>query len=187
MANYYIKENNAKSILVNNVTASDTTLVVASSTTFPNFANFIVTIWDKLSYSDPGDDPTMEIVLVTAISGPTFTITRAQESTSAKIHLVRHAVELLITAAQIVELETAIDTKVTLANIVKHETPTPATDGARKIFTVANAYVGGTLDVYVEGILDIPTTDFSETSSTTFTRIIAPDSDEKIRVSYIKQ
>jgi polygalacturonase len=38
--------------------------------------------WDATTYADPADDPYREIVRVTAKSGTTLTITRAQESTS---------------------------------------------------------------------------------------------------------
>lgn len=71
-------------------------------------------------------------------------------------------------------------------NMVFQETPTPATDGAQVVFTVANAYVSGTLMVYLDGLRQIPTTDYSETTSTTFTMVAAPDSDEVLRVDYIK-
>jgi hypothetical protein len=39
--------------------------------------------WDSTSYSDPSDDPNVEIVRVTAISTDTLTISRGQEGTSA--------------------------------------------------------------------------------------------------------
>lgn len=39
--------------------------------------------WNSTDYSDPSDDPNVEIVRVTARSTDTLTITRAQESTSA--------------------------------------------------------------------------------------------------------
>jgi len=69
---------------------------------------------------------------------------------------------------------------------VIQETPTPATDGAQVIFTVASAYVAGTLKVFLDGLRQIPTTDFSETTTTTFTMVVAPDSDEVLRVDYLK-
>lgn len=42
-----------------------------------------LTWWDATNYAHPADDPNVEIVLVTARSGDTLTVTRAQESTSA--------------------------------------------------------------------------------------------------------
>ena len=79
-------------------------------------------------------------------------------------------------------------TGATVAGVtVTRETATPATDGAQTVFTVANAYVSGTLSVYLDGIKQIITTDYAETSSTTFTLVVAPDSDEVLWVSYLKQ
>ncbi|MDE2439140.1 MAG: hypothetical protein KGN01_07175, partial [Patescibacteria group bacterium] len=46
-------------------------------------APFNVVWWDSTTYSDPSDDPNVEIVRVTNIATDTLTVTRAQESTSA--------------------------------------------------------------------------------------------------------
>jgi len=69
---------------------------------------------------------------------------------------------------------------------VLNETPTPATDGVTTIFTVANAYVSGTLQPFLDGLKQL-STDFSETTSTTFTMVIAPETAETLAVNYIKQ
>lgn len=45
-------------------------------------APFNVTWWNSTDYSDPSDDPNVEVVRVTAISTDTLTVTRAQEGTS---------------------------------------------------------------------------------------------------------
>ena len=42
-----------------------------------------MTWWDSTNYPQPADDPNVEIVMVTARSGDTLTVTRAQEGTSA--------------------------------------------------------------------------------------------------------
>ena len=86
----------------------------------------------------------------------------------------------------------AVNTKikgkdVDTSRFVYHETPTPATDGAQKIFTVADEYVSGILEVFMDGLLQIKDTDYTETTSTTFTMTTAPDNDENLRVNYIKQ
>ena len=46
-------------------------------------APFNVVWWDSTTYSDPSDDPNVEICRVTVIATDTLTITRAQEGTSA--------------------------------------------------------------------------------------------------------
>ena len=47
---------------------------------------FNVVWYNSSDYGDPGDDPNVEIVRVTARSTDTLTITRAQEGTTAKTH-----------------------------------------------------------------------------------------------------
>jgi len=71
--------------------------------------------------------------------------------------------------------------------VVEHETPTPATDGSRTEFTVANSYVAGSLRVYRDNLFLFKDVDYTETSSTTFKMTVAPDSDEVLRCGYIKQ
>lgn len=77
-------------------------------------------------------------------------------------------------------------TNVSTVNLVYGETPTPATDGAQLVFTVANPYVSGTLVVTRGSLRMHPTTDVSETTSTTFTLVSAPASNEPLIVDYIK-
>lgn len=67
--------NNASSTLNGAITNVATTLVVTSATTFPTSPNFRLLL---------GVNPlTAEIVLVTGVSGTTFTILRGQEGTTA--------------------------------------------------------------------------------------------------------
>ena len=70
-----------------------------------------------------------------------------------------------------------------------HKTPTPATNGVQKIFTIPDneEYVSGLLEVFLDGLLQVKDTDYTETTSTTFTFVNAPDSDEKLIINYIKQ
>jgi len=72
------------------------------------------------------------------------------------------------------------------SRFVKHETATPATDGATTVFTVANAYEAGTLEVFRDQSVMLKGVDFTETTSTTFTMIIAPDADEVLWANYVK-
>jgi len=69
-----------------------------------------------------------------------------------------------------------------------HQTPTPATNGAQKVFTLLSGdeYVSGLLEVYLDGLMQTKEVDYAETSSTTFTMTNAPDSDEALRINYIK-
>jgi len=69
---------------------------------------------------------------------------------------------------------------------VSGQTPTPAVNGSQTVFTVANAYVAGSLKVTRASFRMHPTADFSETSSTTFTMVVAPETGEPLIVDYIQ-
>jgi len=70
-----------------------------------------------------------------------------------------------------------------------NQTPVETPNGAIVIFTLPNseAYVSGLLEVFLDGLKQIKTTDYTETSSTTFTLVTAPATGEVLRINYIKQ
>src|ERR1700726_4686067 len=76
--------NFAKSTVSTGYNAAATSIVLTSGggAKFPA-ASFNVVWWNSTDYSDPSDDPNVEIVRVTAVSTDTLTVTRAQEGTSA--------------------------------------------------------------------------------------------------------
>jgi hypothetical protein len=78
-------ENFAKGTVSTGYDASATSIVLSSGdgANFPSAVSYNVIWWNVSDYSDPGDDPNVEIVRVTARSSDTLTITRAQEGTSA--------------------------------------------------------------------------------------------------------
>lgn len=88
--------------------ASGTSLVVTGGhgTRFPAVP-FNATIWPTGATPDPA---TAEIVRVTAISTDTFTITRTQESTSARTVIVGDQIMAGITALTATEIEEALKT-----------------------------------------------------------------------------
>jgi len=70
---------------------------------------------------------------------------------------------------------------------VFNETPTPAVDGVETTFSVASTYIASTLQVVLDGIQQIKTTDYTEsTDGSGFTMVNPPDSDEVLWVNYIK-
>jgi hypothetical protein len=73
----------------------------------------------------------------------------------------------------------------TLGTTVTGETPSPTPTGTTVTFTLASAYLPGSLQVAVDGI-PIPASEIAETDPVagTFTLSWAPDSDEKITVTY---
>ena len=64
---FWKKENNARSTLASGIDNSTTSITVADATSYPTSGNFVLTIWDKTTYPNPGDDSNHEIILVTDI------------------------------------------------------------------------------------------------------------------------
>ena len=108
------KKNNAQSTLNGSILSVSSTVTVTSAASFPSSPAFICTIWNNLTYPDPSNDPGMEIVAITGISGNVFNITRAQEGTIAAAHASGSAIQLLFTVGQLVEHETQINTRASI-------------------------------------------------------------------------
>jgi hypothetical protein len=79
--------NFSKGILLQGYTNSDTivSLIPGNGSKFPNSSGgeYNLVWWNNTDYSDPADDPQVEIVRVISTVGDVFTILRAQEGTSA--------------------------------------------------------------------------------------------------------
>lgn len=70
-----------------------------------------------------------------------------------------------------------------------NQTPVETPNGAIAVFTLPNSdtYVSGLIEVFLDGLQQIKTTDFTESASTTITMVAAPVTGEVIRLNYIKQ
>ncbi len=84
--------NNAITTLNGTITSGALSLVVTSATAFPTAGNFRILI-------------DSEIMLVTSVSGTTFTITRAQESTTAATHSNGATVTQIVTAGALSQVK----------------------------------------------------------------------------------
>lgn len=102
----YTKSNFGYSSLASSITDSDTSLTVATGegAKFPSSGSFVCAIWGS-SYSSPILDSTREIIIVTARSTDTFTITRAAESTSAKAWGAGSKIGNILTAGTLAQFE----------------------------------------------------------------------------------
>jgi len=87
--------NNASTTLNGGINNAVTSLVVTSASGFPSSGNFRIII-------------DSEIMIVTAVSGTTFTVTRNAESTSAASHSNGAAVTCILTAGSIAALLSAL-------------------------------------------------------------------------------
>mgnify|MGYP000967487135 CR=1 FL=1 len=115
--------NGAKSACDGGLAAEGTTLTVLDGSVFPASGEFLVWVWDWAQYPDPNTDPGGEIVLCTARTGNTMTVTRAQEGTSDVTHADGERVALHVTAEGLNRLWEAvaerveIDETVTVADV----------------------------------------------------------------------
>lgn len=164
---FLLKKNCARTTInqVGGINASDLSLIVSDATLFPTSGDFLVTIWDKVSYPNPCDDANTEIVKVTGVSGNTFTILRGQEDTVGVSHANAQAVEMLITAGTFEEIEDAI--KISSNIPVIGEDLTSQIDGIEDTFTVSSSYVSNTVAVYLNGSRLRRDFDYTEETDTT--------------------
>jgi hypothetical protein len=101
---------------------------------FPSAGNFPCVLWDQ-AYSNPLLDTSRELVLCTARSTDTLTITRAQEGTSAKGWNSGDKVAMVASSAFFTQVETEIGLKAPLAS--------PTFTGQAKF-----AYIDQVTDIY---------------------------------------
>lgn len=90
--------NNAATTLASGITNTATSLTVASASAFPAITGsqyFYCTLIDAATNS------VIEIIKVTAVSGTTFTVVRAQDGTTASAYLAGDKVELRLVRANL--------------------------------------------------------------------------------------
>lgn len=139
------KKNNAKGTVADNPLAAGATTLNLNSgegAKFPSSGVFILTIWDPV-YSDPGDDPGMEIVWCTSRTDDALTIVRAKENTSDVSHVVSSRAEMLITAGFFTDSTYGLNTL--LFEHIYNEIPSGTINGSNVTFTLANTPVTGSL------------------------------------------
>lgn len=92
--------NNAKTTLSSGITSSATSIAVVDASAWPTLGSGDHTL---CTLAEAGDADALEIVKVTAISGNTLTVVRAQEGTTARSFSTADKAELRITAGIIEE------------------------------------------------------------------------------------
>lgn len=121
-----------------------------------------------------------EIVRVTAISTDTLTITRAQESSSARSIVVGDQIAATITKKTITDIEDAAGSQVV------NEVPGGSVNGSNTAFTTASSFASGSLRVHRNGIrLKGGGADFTENSGLNgFTMTTAPTTGDVLLCDY---
>ena len=148
---FFLKKNCARTNInqVGGIDASTNTLIVTDASPFPSTGDFILTIWDKATFPDPCDDANTEIIKVTGVSGNTFTIERGQENTIGASHANGQAVEMLITAGILTNIEDEITLALSIP--VTGEDLTSQVDGITDTFNISNIYIANSTAVYLGG------------------------------------
>lgn len=145
-------KNFAFSTLASGIIISSSSLTVASghSSRFPLTGNFIGVIWGS-TYGSPSQDPDRELVNMTLISGDTYSITRAQESTIAKAWDAGSNIACVITTGKFTELERYIQhgnlsygiaTGTNTYSCILDPIPASYVDGGRYVIKFSNASTG---------------------------------------------
>jgi len=108
--------NKASTTLAANIASGDTTLTVSSSANFPTVPNFRILIES-------------EILLVTAVSGTTFTITRGKEGTTAASHVAGKPIDHILTAESLKQLQIdSLDHSICKGRLTLGTTAVPTAD-----------------------------------------------------------
>jgi len=139
----YKKKNFSKSELATQLLIAGTEFTVTTSdgSLFPAVGSgntFVGVIWGS-AFAAPGSDPSREIIVAYRQTGAgnedKFTITRAQENTSAKQWEIGDSFMLIASVAVFDEYETAIGTKVTANAGISGATKTKITYDAKGLVT----------------------------------------------------
>ena len=184
---FFLKKNCASTTInqVGGIDLSATSLVVNDASKFPLTGDFILTIWDKATFPNPCDDSNVEIIKVTGVTGNTFTIERGQEDTVGVAHSNGQAVEMLITAGILENIEDEITTALQVPVI--GEDLSSQVDGITDIFNIANTYISNTTSVYLNGQRLRRGSGYTEETSTTIKILedIVP-AGQKLLIDYFK-
>ncbi len=148
---FLLKKNCSRTIInqVGGINNSDLSVIVTDATQLPSTGDFLATIWNKVLFPDPCDDPNIEIIKTTNVVGNVLTIERGQENTIGVAHSNGQALELLITAGIFEEIENAIITALQVPII--GEDLTSQIDGIDNVFTISNTYISNTTSIFYRG------------------------------------
>jgi hypothetical protein len=155
--------------------ASDTSIIVSSGASALPAAPFNLTWYNATDWPDPSDDPNVEIIRVTGVSGNTLTILRAQEGTVASPKNVpgkTYRLILGVTAKMVSDISTNLQRAWRLVNVdgmIDGVNPTFTLHGSITPFDANSLQLSLARQPQVQGI------DYT-ISGTTITYIVPPDS-----------
>jgi len=113
LSDLYLAADNAVSTLDGAINALVVSLDVDDATNFPATGNFPIVVWDAENHAYPTEQD--EQMLVTAVSGDTFTVTRGIQSTTPVAHSDHESVAVKVCKAYFDQIETVVGEKVAKA------------------------------------------------------------------------
>lgn len=147
------------------------------------------TSWDKIDNTEA-----TETALTTAFDGTdsglvATTVQAAIDEVEGRVQTAEDAIGTLasLTTTEKDSLVGAVNELAakSAGALYVRETTTGAVDGTNADFTISQAAYAGTLEVYLNGVLQDPSDDYTE-SGTTITMVTAPLVDDKVRVKFFK-
>lgn len=151
--------NNAKTTLSSGITSSATSIAVADASAWPTLGSGDHTLCTLITVADPD---VLEIVKVTAISGNTLTVVRAQEGTTARAFASADKAELRVTAGLLEQALTGTD-------VVKLDSLTASATASYSMAAGGVAYSPSNVNALVvslNGVTQEPTDAFTISGST---------------------
>ena len=151
--------NNAKTTLSSGITSSATSIAVVDASAWPTLGSGDYTLCTFITVADPD---VLEIVKVTAISGNTLTVVRAQEGTTARAFASADKAELRVTAGLLEQALTGTD-------VVKLDSLTASATASYSMAVGGVAYSPSNVNaliVSLNGVTQEPTDAFTISGST---------------------
>jgi len=151
--------NNAKTTLSSGITSSATSIAVVDAAAWPTLGSGDHTLCTLITVADPD---VLEIVKVTAISGNTLTVVRAQEGTTARAFASADKAELRVTAGLLEQALTGTD-------VVKLDSLTASATASYSMAVGGVAYSPSNVNALVvslNGVTQEPTDAFTISGST---------------------
>jgi len=151
--------NNAKTTLSSGITSSATSIAVVDASAWPTLGAGDYSLCTFITVADPD---VLEIVKVTAISGNTLTVVRAQEGTTARAFASADKAELRVTAGLLEQALTGTD-------VVKLDSLTASATASYSMAAGGVAYSPSNVNALVvslNGVTQEPTDAFTISGST---------------------
>lgn len=139
-----------------------------------------------LTFVQTGASGAGTVTSVSVSSANGFAGSVATDTSTPAITISTTVTGLLKGNATAVSAATAGSDYLAPANVVTRETPSGSVNGSNQAFVLANTPISGTEHVWLNGLLQEPSSEDYSLSTATITFVTAPVSGDRIRCSYLK-